>query len=109
MTTVIKQQDFIDSIYEGLQYISYYHPLDFLEALKKAYEREQNQPAKDAIAQILVNSKMCAMGHRPLCQDTGIVTAFVEIGMDVRFEGDMTVQEMVDEGPAGHTAIRTTR
>ena len=98
MTTVIKQQDFIDSIYEGLQYISYYHPLDFLEALKKAYEREQNQPAKDAIAQILVNSKMCAMGHRPLCQDTGIVTAFVEIGMDVRFEGDMTVQEMVDEG-----------
>ena len=98
MTTVIKQQDFIDSVYEGLQYISYYHPMDFLEALKKAYEREQNQPAKDAIAQILVNSKMCAMGHRPLCQDTGIVTAFVEIGMDVRFDGDMTVQEMVDEG-----------
>ncbi|HIV15204.1 MAG TPA: fumarate hydratase [Candidatus Avisuccinivibrio pullicola] len=96
--TVIKQQDFIDSIYEAIQFISYYHPRDFLEAMKKAYDAEQNPSAKAAIAQILVNSKMCAIGHRPLCQDTGAVTCFVKIGMDVRFDGDMTVQEMVDEG-----------
>ena len=98
MTTVIKQQDFIDSIYEALQFISYYHPRDFLKAMVRAYELEQNPSAKNAIAQILVNSRMCAIGHRPLCQDTGAVTCFVKIGMDVRFEGDMTVQEMVDEG-----------
>lgn len=96
--TVIKQQDFIDSIYDALQYISYYHPVDFIRALKKAYEREQNVAAKNAIAQILVNSKMCAIGHRPLCQDTGIVTCFVKIGMQVQFDGDMTVAEMVNEG-----------
>ena len=96
--TVIKQQHFIDSIFEALQFISYYHPRDFLAAMKKAYELEQNPSAKAAIAQILVNSKMCAIGHRPLCQDTGAVTCFVKIGMDVEFEGDMTVQEMVDEG-----------
>ena len=98
MTTLIKTQDFIDSIYEALQFISYYHPRDFLAAMKHAYEIEQNPSAKAAIAQILKNSKMCAIGHRPLCQDTGAVTCFVKIGMDVRFEGDMTVQEMVDEG-----------
>ena len=98
MTTLIKNQDFIDSIYEALQFISYYHPRDFLDAMKHAYEIEQNPSAKAAIAQILKNSKMCAIGHRPLCQDTGAVTCFVKIGMDVRFEGDMTVQEMVDEG-----------
>ena len=98
MTTVIKQQDFIDSIYEALQFISYYHPRDFLKAMVRAYELEQNPSAKNAIAQILVNSRMCAIGHRPLCQDTGAVTCFVKIGMDVRFEGDMAVQEMVDEG-----------
>lgn len=97
-TTLIKTQDFIDSIYEALQFISYYHPRDFLAAMKHAYEIEQNPSAKAAIAQILKNSKMCAIGHRPLCQDTGAVTCFVKIGMDVRFEGDMTVQEMVDEG-----------
>jgi fumarate hydratase class I len=96
--TVIKQQDFIDSIYDALQYISYYHPLDFVRGLKKAYEREQNPAAKSAIAQILVNSKMCAEGHRPLCQDTGIVTCFVKIGRNVTFEGDMLVPEMVNEG-----------
>lgn len=98
MATVIKQQDFIDSVYESLQYISYYHPKDFLDAMKKAYDREQSKPAKDAIAQILVNSKMCALGHRPLCQDTGMVTCFVYLGKDVVFEGDMTIQEMVNEG-----------
>ncbi len=96
--TVIKQQDFIDSIFDALQYISYYHPLDFVRALKKAYEREQNPAAKAAIAQILVNSKMCAIGHRPLCQDTGIVSCFVKVGMNVTFEGDMTIEEMVNEG-----------
>ncbi len=96
--TIIKQQDFIDSIFEALQFISYYHPADFLKAMKRAYEIEQNPSAKAAIAQILVNSKMCAIGHRPLCQDTGAVTCFVKIGMDVEFEGDMTVQQMVDEG-----------
>ncbi|MBO6009838.1 MAG: fumarate hydratase, partial [Ruminobacter sp.] len=96
--TVIKQQDFIDSIYDALQYISYYHPVDFVRALRKAYEREQNPAAKNAIAQILVNSKMCAIGHRPLCQDTGIVTCFVRLGMNVTFDGDMTIEEMVNEG-----------
>jgi fumarate hydratase class I len=69
-----------------LQYISYYHPVDFIQAMHKAYEREQNQAAKDAIAQILINSRMCAMGHRPICQDTGIVTVFVKMGMDVRWD-----------------------
>ena len=98
MTTLIKTKDFVDSIYEALQFISYYHPRDFLKAMKRAYDLEQNPAAKDAIAQILINSRMCAQGHRPLCQDTGAVTCFVKIGMDVRFEGDMTVQEMVDEG-----------
>ncbi len=96
--TVIKQQDFIESIYDALLYISYYHPIDFVRALKKAYEREQNPAAKSAIAQILVNSKMCAIGHRPLCQDTGIVSCFVKLGMDVKFDGDMTIEEMVNEG-----------
>lgn len=98
MTTTIKNQDFIDSIYEALQFISYYHPRDFLDAMKRAYDLEQNPSAKAAIAQILVNSRMCAIGHRPLCQDTGAITCFVKIGMGVRFEGDMTIQEMVDEG-----------
>ena len=98
MTTLIKTKDFIQSVEDAIQFISYYHPQDFLEAMKHAYDIEQNPAAKNAIAQILVNSKMCAIGHRPLCQDTGAVTCFVKIGMDVRFEGDMTVQEMVDEG-----------
>ena len=97
--TVIRQQDFIDSIEDALQYISFYHPLDFVQALEKAYHKEQNQAAKDAIAQILINSRMSAQGHRPICQDTGIVTCFVNIGMDVRWDKtDMTVQQMVDEG-----------
>ena len=96
--TVIKQQDFIDSIFEALQFISYYHPLDFVNAMKLAYDKEQSPAAKDAIAQILINSRMSAEGHRPLCQDTGIVTCFIKIGMKVQWEGEMTVQEMVDEG-----------
>lgn len=97
--TVIRQQDLIDSVADALQYISYYHPLDFVQALEKAYHKEQNPAAKDAIAQILINSRMSAHGHRPICQDTGIVTCFVKVGMDVKWDKtDMTVQQMVDEG-----------
>ncbi|WP_438863135.1 fumarate hydratase [Neptunicella sp.] len=97
--TVIRQQDFIDSIEDALQFISYYHPLDYVKAVEKAYNKEQSQAAKDAMAQILINSRMSAEGHRPLCQDTGIVTCFVKIGMDVSWDKtDMTVQQMVDEG-----------
>ncbi|KUI99190.1 fumarate hydratase [Vibrio sp. MEBiC08052] len=96
--TLIRKEDVISSVADALQYISYYHPLDFVQALKKAYDREESQAAKDAIAQILINSRMSAEGHRPICQDTGIVTCFVNIGMNVQWEGDMTVQEMVDEG-----------
>jgi len=96
--TVIKKADFVDSIEDALQYISYYHPKDFIDAMEKAYNSEQSEAAKDAIAQILINSRMSAEGHRPLCQDTGIVTCFVKIGMNVRWDSDLTVQEMVDEG-----------
>lgn len=97
--TVIRKQDVISSVADALQYISYYHPLDFIQALEKAYHKEQSEAAKDAIAQILINSRMSAEGHRPICQDTGIVTCFVNIGMEVTWdETDMTVQQMVDEG-----------
>lgn len=97
--TVIRQQDFIDSIEESLQFISYYHPLDYIKAVEKAYNKEQSQAAKDAMAQILINSRMSAEGKRPLCQDTGIVTCFVKIGMGVQWDKtDLTVQQMVDEG-----------
>lgn len=97
--TVIKQDDLIQSVADALQYISYYHPLDFIEAMKEAYDREESPAAKDAIAQILVNSRMCATGHRPICQDTGIVTVFVKVGMDVQWDGaTMTVDEMINEG-----------
>lgn len=96
---IIKQADFIDSIADALQFISYYHPTDFIHAMNKAYEKEENPAAKDAMAQILINSRMSAEGKRPLCQDTGIVTAFVNIGMDVIWDkSDLTVQQMVDEG-----------
>ena len=96
--SIIRKQDFIDSIADALQYISFYHPLDFVHPAKAAYDREINPAAKDALAQILINSRMSAEGHRPLCQDTGIVTCFVKIGMQVQWDSDMTVQEMVDEG-----------
>ncbi|GHB58614.1 fumarate hydratase class I [Psychrosphaera saromensis] len=96
---VIRQQDFIESIADALQYISYYHPLDYVKAVEVAYNKEQNPAAKDAMAQILINSRMSAEGHRPICQDTGIVTCFVKVGMDVKWDKtDLTVQEMVDEG-----------
>ena len=97
--TVIRPEDFVASVAAALQFISYYHPADFIASLTKAYELEQSPAAKDAIAQILINSRMCAEGHRPICQDTGIVTAFVKMGMDARFEpGAPTLQEMVDAG-----------
>lgn len=94
----IKQEDFIQSIADSLQYISYYHPEDYIRALAVAYEKEQSPAAKDAIAQILTNSRMCAEGKRPLCQDTGIVVAFVKVGMQARFDSEMTLAQMVNEG-----------
>jgi fumarate hydratase, class I len=96
--TDIKQEDFIQSIADSLQYISYYHPEDYIRALAEAYKKEQSPAAKDAIAQILTNSRMCAEGKRPLCQDTGIVVAFVKVGMQARFDASMTLAEMVNEG-----------
>ncbi len=96
--TVIRQDDLIQSVADALQYISYYHPKDFIDAMAAAYEREENPAAKDAIAQILINSRMCALGHRPICQDTGIVTVFVHVGMNVRFEADMSLDDMINEG-----------
>ncbi|MCL2309796.1 MAG: fumarate hydratase [Proteobacteria bacterium] len=101
MSTLIRTEDFVQSIADALQYISYYHPMDYIEALGKAYEAEQSPAAKDAIAQILTNSRMCAEGHRPICQDTGIVAAFVKVGMDVRFENpSRSILDMVNEGVA---------
>src|SRR5471032_2827026 len=97
--TIIKQEDLIQSIADSLQHISYYHPLDYIQALGRAYELEESPAAKDAIAQILTNSRMCAEGHRPICQDTGIVTVFVKVGMDVRWDGaTMGVTDMINEG-----------
>lgn len=96
--TVIRQDDLIDSVADALQFISYYHPLDFIQAVHEAWQREESQAAKDAMAQILVNSRMCAEGHRPICQDTGIVTVFVKVGMDVRWDAELSVSEMIDEG-----------
>ena len=94
----IKQQDFIQSIADAFQFISYYHPVDFIRAMGKAYESEQSPAAKNAIAQILMNSRMAAEGHRPMCQDTGIAVVFLKIGMNLRWDATMSVQEMVDEG-----------
>jgi fumarate hydratase class I len=97
--TTIKQEDLIQSVADALQYISYYHPLDYIEALAAAYSAEESPAAKDAIAQILTNSRMCAEGHRPICQDTGIVVAFVKVGMDVRWDGaTMSPADMINEG-----------
>ncbi len=94
--TVIRQEDFITSIADALQYISYYHPSDFIAAMKQAYELEESPAARDAIAQILVNSRMCALGHRPICQDTGIVTIFLNIGMDIQWDTKMSIDAMVN-------------
>src|SRR5213595_188310 len=97
--TTIKRADLIQSVADALQFISYYHPADYIRALGRAYEAEASPAAKDAIAQILTNSRLCAEGHRPMCQDTGIVVAFVRIGMNVRWaDATMSVTEMVNEG-----------
>ena len=96
--TTIKQQDFIQSIADGFQFIATYHPVDFIKAMGEAYEREQSPAAKNAIAQILMNSRMSAEGHRPVCQDTGIAVVFLKIGMDVRWDAKMSVADMVNEG-----------
>src|SRR6202051_74973 len=100
--TPINQNDLIESIAGMLQYISYYHPVDYITNLARAYELEESHAAKDAMAQILINSRMCFEGHRPICQDTGIVTAFVKVGMTVAWQpstaqGMLTLQQMVDE------------
>jgi len=97
--TTIAQEDLIRSVADALQFISYYHPADYIAALGDAYKAEESPAAKDAIAQILTNSRMCAEGHRPICQDTGIVVAFVSVGMDVRFaDATMSVTDMINEG-----------
>mgnify|MGYP000364082227 CR=1 FL=1 len=99
MSTTIRQADLVESVAAALQYISYYHPADYISHLARAYEREQSAAAKDAIAQILTNSRMCAEGRRPICQDTGIVNVFLKIGMDVRFEGFAgSIEDAVNEG-----------
>ena len=96
--SIIKKDDFIQSIASSLQFISYYHSEDFIKALTKAYHMEESAPAKDAMLQILTSSKLSAFGHRPLCQDTGIVTVFIKQGMNVRWDSDQTLEEMVNEG-----------
>src|SRR2546428_10641250 len=96
--STIRQEDLVQSVADALQFISYYHPADYIRALGRAYEREQSAAAKDAIAQILTNSRMCAEGHRPICQDTGIVNVFLKIGMNVRFDFDSSLEDAVNEG-----------
>jgi len=96
--TTIREADLIESVADALQYISYYHPMDYIRALGVAYEAEQSPAAKDAIAQILTNSRMCAEGHRPICQDTGIVNVFIEWGQDCRLDSALSLQDVVDEG-----------
>ena len=95
---IIKQDHLIDSVHSALQYISYYHSPDFICAMVSAYERETNQSAKNAISQILINSKMCALGKRPICQDTGIVNVFVEVGMGIQWESELNLEDMINEG-----------
>jgi fumarate hydratase, class I len=98
MTVTITEADLIESVADALQFISYYHPMDYIRALGDAYDAEQGPAAKDAIAQILTNSRMCAEGHRPICQDTGIVTVFIKWGQDCRLESARSLQDVVDEG-----------
>ena len=96
--SVIKQDDLIQSVADALQYISYYHPPDFIRGMAEAYEKEESPAAKAALKQVLVNSRMCALGKRPICQDTGIVNVFLDVGMDVRWDADMSVEDMVNAG-----------
>ncbi|MFW7343097.1 fumarate hydratase [Pollutimonas sp. H1-120] len=98
MTTTIRESDLIQSIADAVQFISFYHPADYIQHLARAYELEESPAAKDAIAQILTNSRMCAEGHRPICQDTGVVNVFLKIGMNVRFDTRRSMQELCDEG-----------
>ncbi|MFW6094261.1 MAG: fumarate hydratase [Pseudomonadota bacterium] len=98
MSTTIRQDDVIQSVADALQFISYYHPVDFIRAMREAWEKEESPAAKAALTQVLVNSRMCALGKRPICQDTGIVIAFVEVGMDLRWEADMSLDDMINEG-----------
>ncbi len=96
--TLIRHADLIQSLRDAFQYISYYHPADFIHALRAAYEAEASPAARDALAQLLINSRMSAIGHRPICQDTGIAVVFMKVGMDVRWDTGLSLQEMVDEG-----------
>ncbi|WP_295453933.1 fumarate hydratase, partial [uncultured Thiodictyon sp.] len=96
--TTIREADFVQSIADALQFISYYHPADFIHSLAAAYAAEESPAAKDAMAQILVNSRMCAEGHRPICQDTGSVVVFLKVGMGVRWDTTLSIQELVDAG-----------
>jgi len=96
--TVIKQDDLIESVAAAFQFISYYHPKDYIQALGKAYELEESPAAKDAMAQILLNSRMCAMDHRPICQDTGIANVLLDVGMDVQWDANMSLEDMCNEG-----------
>ena len=96
--TTIKQDDLIQSVADALQFISYYHPLDYIQAVGKAWEKEQSPAAKDALAQILTNSRLCAEGHRPICQDTGAVVVFLKVGMNIQWQGDMSLEDMINEG-----------
>jgi len=98
LTITIKEEDVIQSVQDALQFISYYHPVDFIKAVHSAYEREASPAARDAMAQILINSRMCAEGHRPICQDTGIVNVFVSVGMNVRFETTQSLEDSINEG-----------
>jgi len=113
--TVIKQDDLIQSVADALQFISYYHPVDFIQAMHEAYLREESPAARDSMAQILINSRMCATGHRPICQDTGIVTVFVRVGMDVRWDGaTMSLDDMINDcvprsSPTRRALARTPR
>ncbi len=95
--TLIQREDLVQSVADALQYISYYHPLDFIQAVHRAYEKEENPAARDAMAQILINSRMCALGHRPICQDTGVVNVFVAVGMQVRWDFD-DLEAAINEG-----------
>jgi fumarate hydratase class I len=96
--TTIRQEDFIQSVADAFQFISYYHPKDYIDHLWEAYQNERSPAAKDAMAQILINSRMAAEGHRPICQDTGIAIAFIKAGMDVRWETRMSLEQLVNEG-----------
>ena len=98
MSVVIQEQDIVLSVADALQFISCYHPVDFVQAVHEAYKKEPSKAAKDAMAQILINSRMCAMGKRPICQDTGIVTIFVKVGMNVRFDTNKNLEDLINEG-----------